>query len=224
MSEKGILDWFSKRTENTVRVKSRSHGIIVLDAVSELNFALKSMAGGKEDAAVKGLERLFLSEHEADRIEDKLCVDISGGELSVQEREDLIRFVRKMDEIANWSKEAALYVQLILETHAKVPQEIWESTEKMSEEIMTAVKYLIKVVEALNGDPKDVLKNVDGVNDQERIVDTLYFQATKQAHLSNMDPKAVMLVCDMIRALEMSADSCKSCADTITILVTSRSL
>lgn len=222
MSEKGMLDWFSKRTEDTVRIGSRSHGIAVLDAVSELNMALKSMADGKKDVALKCLDRLFLSEHEADRIEDKLCIEIVGGELSVQEREDLIHFVRKMDEIANWAKEAALYVQLIVETRSEVPQEIWKANEKMSSEIMTAVKYLIKAIESLGSDSKETVKNIDAVNDQEMVVDTLFFQNIKQAHLSDMDPKAMMLVRDMIHSLEMTADVCKTCADTITILLTSR--
>lgn len=218
------MDWFARRTEDSVRMGSRSHGIIVLDVMSELNMALKFMVEGKQEVSTKCLERLFLSEHEADRLEDKLCAEIAAGDLSIQEREDLIHFVRKMDQIANWGKEAALYIQLIQETHSVVPEDVWIANMNMSAEIMTAVKYLIKAVETLNDDPKDTVRHIDSVNDQERIVDTMFFENIKQVHLSDMDPKAVMLVRDLIHSLEMSADMCKTCADTITILLKSRRL
>lgn len=224
MSEKGLLDWFGKRAQDVVRDGSRNHGIIVLDTVSELNFALKAMNEGKSDVALKCIERLMMSEHEADRLEDRICADIVGGELSVHEREDLIHFVRKMDQIANWAKEAALHIQLIIETRSNISSMVWGYAEKMSTEIMVAVKQLIKIIEDLKIDPKSAIRNIDGVNDQERVVDGLYFQAIKQMHLSDMDPKAIMLASELISSLEMSADTCKACADTIMILLTSRRL
>lgn len=205
-----------------MRVGSRNHGIAVLDTMTELDMSLKAMFEGKSQVALKCIERLILSEHEADRIEDKLCIEIAGGELSVQEREDLMHFVRKTDQIANWAKEAALHVQLVIETNSVVPEGVWKNTQKMSSEIIMAIKYLIKMVENLREAPNDVIKSIDAVNDQERIVDGLYFSTIKQIHLSDMDPKAVMLMREIVLSLEMAADTCKACADTITVIVSSR--
>jgi len=216
------MDWFGKRKEDTVRVGSRGHGIIVLDAVSELDMALKAMEKGNKDVAMKCIERLILSEREADRIEDRLCIDISGGEMSVQEREDLIHFIRKMDHIANWAKEASIHIQLIIETNALVPEDVWKSISKMSTELIPAVKCLIKAIESMKGDPAETVRNVDSVNDQERIIDGLYYSTIKQVHLSDMGPKEIMLVRELILTLEMAADTCKSCGDTMTILIASR--
>ncbi|MDR3206109.1 MAG: DUF47 family protein, partial [Candidatus Methanoplasma sp.] len=149
MNEKGMLGWFGRRKEDSVRTGSRSHGLAVMDAAIELDLAIQAMSKGDRTAAMKCIERLILCEREADRIEDRLCAEISGGELSVQEREDLIHFVRKMDHIANWAKEAALHIQLIKETDSEVPEDIWNQIGKMSSEIMPAVKHLIKAVESL---------------------------------------------------------------------------
>ncbi|MCK9322753.1 MAG: DUF47 family protein [Candidatus Methanomethylophilaceae archaeon] len=222
MSEKGMLEWFGKRKEDAVRLGSRSHGISVLDAVTELDMALVAMSKNDYVTASKCIDRLILSEREADRIEDKLCADLSGGELSVQEREDLIRFVRKMDHIANWAKEASLHIQLLKETNASVPEEIWKSVEKMSAELLPAVRYLIKAVESLKDDTAETVRNIDNVNDQERIIDGLYFATIKEVHLSDMESKAVMLMRELILSLEMAADTCKACADTISIILVSR--
>ena len=217
------MDWFAKRTEDSVNAGSRTHGLAVLDAVSELDMALEAMEGAKAQAAMKSIERLFMSEHEADRMEDKLCIDIVGGELSTREREDMIHFVRKMDQIANWAKEAALYVQIIIETGTVVPPKMWAAMREMSTEIISAVKQLIKAIEFLRNDYKQLIRALEAVIDQERIVDGLYVEAVKLAHtLPELDSKAVMLVRDAIHALEVCADECKSVADTINIIVISR--
>lgn len=222
MNERGMMGWFAKRKEETVRIGSRSHGLVVLDAVTELNLAIAAMKKGDHVDAMKCIERLMISEREADRIEDKLCAEVSGGELSVQEREDLIHFIRKMDQIANWSKEGALHIQLLKETNALVPENIWSEMEKMSSELIPAVKYLIKVIETLDSKSTDTLRNIEAVYDQEKIVDGLYFSCVKQVHLSSMDPRAVMLARELILSIEMAADTCKTCADTISILLSSR--
>ena len=222
MSEKGIMGWFTKRKEDAVRQGSRSHGLVVLDAVTELDMAIIAMSKGNRGDATKCIERLILCEREADRIEDKLCADISGGELSVQEREDLIHFVRKMDQIANWSKEASIHIQLINDTNALVPEDIWREVAKMSAELIPTVKYLVKTTESMTSDVTETLRNIDAVIDQEKIVDNLYFETIKRIHLSTMDPRAVMLMREVVLSLEMAADTCKTCADTVSILLVTR--
>ncbi len=216
------MEWFGKRKEDAVGTGTRSHAMAVLDTVSELTLALGAMVKGDQATAMKGADRLILSEVEADRIEDRLCADISTGELSFQEREDLIHFVRENDQIANWAKEAALHLQLIVETHSAVTPEIWTELAGMANELTTEVRYLIAAIEAMRTDSRETVRKIDALNDQERVIDGLYFAAIKHVHLSDLDPKAVMLVRDLISAIESAADCGKSCGDTINILMVSR--
>jgi predicted phosphate transport protein (TIGR00153 family) len=171
---------------------------------------------------MKCIERLMKSEREADRIEDKLCAEVSGGELSVQEREDLIHFIRKMDQIANWAKEGAIHIQLLKETNALVPDYIWAEVGKMSAELIPAVKQLVNIVESMDSGSTETVRNIEAVYDQEKIVDGLFFTCIKQTHLSPMDPRAVMLMRELIFTIEMAADTCKTCADTIAIMLVAR--
>lgn len=224
MSDKGILDWFGKRKEDSVNDGSRSHAVAVHDTVAELRRALGAMAGGDPAGALKCIERLMLSEEEADRIEDRLAAEISRGEMSVQEREDLIVFVRKTDKVANWAKEGAIQLQLLVETRAVVPEEIWEELEHMVEELIAEIRLLVAAIESMHTDVNATKRNIDSLNDQERILDSLYFKGIKHAHLSDMDPKAVLLVDNLINAIEMAADNGKSCGDTINILMVSRGI
>jgi predicted phosphate transport protein (TIGR00153 family) len=220
--KKGIMVWFSKRKEETVRIGSRSHGLIVLDAVTELDLAMTAMGRGNPIDAMKCIERLMIAEKEAKKSGDRLCMDVSGGEMSVQEREDLIHFIRKMDQIANWSKEGAIHIQLLKETNALVPDNVWLEVEKMSAELIPTVKHLVKVLENMDAGSTDTLRNIEAVYDQEKIIDSLYFSCIKHVHLSTMDPRAVMLIRELIFSIEMAADACKSCIDTVSIMLSAR--
>jgi len=217
-----MMVWFSKRKGEVVMMGSRSHGLVVQDAVTELDLALAAVGRGDRVNAMKCIERLMLLEREADKLEDKLCADVSGGELSVQEREDLIHFIRKMDQIANWTKEGAIHVQLLMETNALVPDYIWAEIRKMSAELIPAVKHLVKVIESIDAAATETIGFIEAVYDQEKIIDELYFSCIKHVHLSTMDPRAVMLIRELIFTLEMAADTCKTCADTISIMMVAR--
>jgi len=223
-NKKGVMNWLSKRKGEAVMMGSRSHGLVVQDTVTELDLALAAMAKGDPVNAMKCIERLIMLEGEADKIEDRLCTDVSGGELSVQEREDLMYFIRKMDSIANWAKEGGINVQLLIETKALVPDYIWAEIGKMSSELISAVKYLVKIVESMDTSPTGTLGNIEAVYDQEKIIDGLYFSCIKQVHMSSMDPRAVMLARELILALEMAADTCKASADTISIILSARGM
>ena len=216
------MGWFSKRKEDVVRMGSRGQGLIILDVATELNLTLKAMAKGDVVNAMKCIERLFLLEKEADRLEDKLCADVSGGELSVQDREDLIHLIRKMDQIANWCKEGAIHIQLLKETNALVPEYIWVEIEKMSAELIPAAKSMIKIIQTADNFSNESLKNIEAVSDQEKIIDEMYFSCIKQVHLSPMDPRAVMLVRELIFSIEMAADVFKACADAFNMMFAAR--
>jgi len=216
------MGWFTKRRGDAVKMGSRSHGLVVQDAVTELDLALVAMGRGDRVNAMKCIERLMMLEREADKIEDKLCAEVSIGELSVQEREDLIYFIRRMDQIANWAKEGALHVQLLMETNALVPEDIWAGVRVMSAELILAVKYLVNTVENMDTTYTETIRNIEAVCDQEKIIDELYFSCIKQVHLSTMDPRAVMLIRELIFCIEMAADACKVCGDTISILMVAR--
>lgn len=219
---RNLLGWFGKRKENVVQNGIMAHAISVLDCVTELGMANRCMVNGDTSGAVMCIDRLFVNEREADSLEDDLSAQLSIGELSAQEREDLLHFVRKTDSIANWSKEAALHIQLIIETGAQVPIGIWEGLVGISADLESEVKYLMNAIKLLGTDTQEIRECIEGVKDQERLIDRSTFNMIKAIHLSDMDYKPIMLTCKVVDAMEMAADAVKGCADTITILMVAR--
>lgn len=221
---KNLLEWFGKRKENVLQSGIGTHALAVLDCVLELNICLRSMENGETSSAEKSIERLFVNEKKADSIEDQLCEQLSIGDLNIQEREDLLHFVRKIDNIANWAKEAALHVRLINEIGLVIPKDIWNNLAGIGSELETEVKYLMNAIKLLGTDGPEIHNCVQGVKDQESIIDRLNHSAERVAYTTNMDYKSLMLVSEVLNSLEMAADTGKSCADTISILTVARRL
>lgn len=222
---KNLLSWFGKRKESVVQEGIRGHALAVLDCVMELRMALRAMESSDPQEAGRCIERLFVNEREADSLEDELCAQLSIGELGPQEREDLLHFVRKTDKIANWSKEAALHLQLIISIGAQVPQSVWEQLAQITTILETEVNYLMNAIKKLGTDDRDEIQNcIQGVRGEEYRIDRATFDVTRDVYLSDMDHKAIMLTTKLIESLEMAADTCKGCSDTISILVVARGM
>lgn len=220
MSEdaKGLLGWFGKRKEDVIQTGMRAHALSVLDCVTELGNAMRSMEAGEPDKALKAIERLYVLEHEADSQEDDLCNQMSIGELGPQEREDFMHFVKKTDSIANWCKEAAIHIQLIVDTGASVPVGVWRKFASTVGDLESEVNGLINAIKIMATSGEGIAECVAGIKEQERRVDAAYMVIMKDILMSDMDHKAVILSLRILDSLEEAADTCKGCAETINIL------
>lgn len=212
-----LLGWFGKRKENVVGDGLRSMFLSVQDCVSELGKAVRSMGDGDIPSAKKAIDRLFICEREADSQEDELCNQISIGELGPQEREDLMHFIRKTDKIANWSKEAAINISLVMEVGLEIPKAVWDMVAQSVSDLETEVRNLSNAV-SMMGVGGDIMECIRGVRAMERTIDLAYFDITKAVFSSEMDHRAIILMSRVIDAIEMAADTCKACSDTVAIL------
>lgn len=199
----------------------RDHVRTVGDAVSELNKAVAALCGADNEKAMEALNRMLLSEKEADSIEERISEELSKGDMEAKEREDLMRMVRRMDYIADWSKESGMNLQLILEAGVKVPCKLWSFYHEMTIELEKATKELRASIENLGINHEMASKHSREVERLEHVLDELYFVTKKEILFSEIDPRAVFLLRDMLHGIENSADSCKDVADIIHIFITS---
>jgi len=221
-SRRTLLDWFSKRKEDFVQRGMRRHCLAIIDAVNEAERSISALSRSDPDTALRAIDRLILSEREADRIEERLVEQLTTGDLNPGEREDLMHLVRKMDKIADWAMDAGVHIQLAIETDVEVPTHIWEALRIICSELTLAARLLLRAVESI-GDNADVtLKCVQNIKGQERAIDEINYAVMKKILLAEMDFRATMLMMGSLQALEASSDCCKECADAIAILITAR--
>ncbi len=218
---KSLLEWFGKRRESMVMSGIRDHVRAVGDATSELNKAVTALCGSDPAKAMEALNRMLLLEQEADSLEERMSMELSKGDMEPKEREDLMRLVRRMDYIADWSKEAGMNLQLILEAGVKVPCSLWSHYHEMTIELERATKELRASIENLGINDEKAERHSREVERLEHVLDELYFVTKKEILFSDIDPRAVFLLRDMLHGIENASDSCKDVADIIHILITS---
>ena len=219
---RNILEWFGKRKEDSMQAGTRKHGLAVLDVVSEVERAAEAMRAGDTRFTLKCIERMILSEKEADKLEDRISESLAGGEVSVQVREDLLRLARNTDKVANWATKSGVYIQMIIECNIPVPADVWDAVKTMATELTLATKLLIKAYENLVVDFNESIRAAVAVRDQEKVIDHIHYSTVKKILMSDMDHRGMTVMRDVVEALEESADSCKACAEILTILIKSR--
>ncbi|MBC7108666.1 MAG: DUF47 family protein [Methanomassiliicoccales archaeon] len=221
MSEKrSLLDWFSRRRESVVMNGIRNHALRVSDTIAELNRAIAAIGNGERTKALEAIQRLLVSEKEADFYESTISEELSKGDLDAREREDLMHLVRRMDYVADWGKEAALNLQMIIEAGVEVPKSLWEKYHAMTAELERATRMLKMSIDNLGVNEEEVVKHEREVETAEHNLDEMYFDTKKQILFAQMDPRAIFLMRDILHGIENSADSCKDTADIIHILLT----
>jgi len=217
---KSLMDWFGRRRESLVMKQLRSHALKVYDTISELNIAMDSISNEDSKRTLNAIKRVLLSEKAADNLEESINQELSKGDLSSRQREDLLHMVRRMDYGADWAKEAAMNLNLVVEAGVNVPKSLWIHYLEMTGMLKEAAYHLKEAVENLGKDEGAVLDHWRRVEECEHDLDEKYFQTKKEILFSDMDSRAIFLMRDILHGMENSADSCKDAADTIHIFVT----
>jgi len=217
---KSLMEWFGKRRESMVMKQLRNHALKVLDTITELDRAMSSITENDPAKASEAIHRVLLSEKAADILEESISEELSKGELSSRQRCDLLNLIRRMDHGADWAKEAAMNLNLIIEAEVDIPTTLWSDYLEMTGKLKEAAYHLKEAVENLGKDQNAVLSSWRHVEELEHVLDEQYFHTKKQILLSEMDTRAIFLMRDLLHGMENSADSCKDAADTIHIFVT----
>ncbi len=214
-----MLSWFGRRREGAVGDGTRTMALPIGDCVAELVSAIRATRECDASAAKKAVDRIVMSERGADYKEDELCNQLSMGEMSGPEREDFMHFVRKLDKIAYWCKEAAVSVSLMNDIGMKVPRDDMDLLIQAVTDLDSEFKDLTNALNMVGVEGSDVMTCVQGVREMERAVDRSCYAVTKSAFSNpDMDIKTCVMVARLADAIENAADTAKSCSDTVALL------
>lgn len=222
MSDKGSMsDWFGKRRESVISRGIRDHAEKVCDTISEINRAFGAMANEDHVKAIDAIRRLTYSEKEADNVEERMSEELAKGDLAPKEREDLMHLVRRMEDVADWGNEASRDLQLTIEANVSVPVNLWRKFFELTTELEKSSKAMRQSVDAFGVSSETVMSQEKAVGVLEHIIDDMYFSIKKEILMTELDPKGLYILMDMLRCLEESSDSSKDAVDMLHILVIS---
>jgi len=214
-----LLKWFGHRREVRAIDLMKKHLANAVSAVEDLERALNAAMEGDEKLVIASIRRVDEAEKEADRLRRAIMDELASEVVPPAGREDLMHLVKRVDMIADWSREATRILEAL--PLKDVPKEVLEECLKMARGARECAHAVRRAVDKLLVNPGEALKEADVVERLEEDVDALYMEARKVfARLAPECPKTPVLILlrDLMDAIENVADWCENSCDQIRVI------
>jgi len=213
-----LIKWFEKRRETKALSTIQKHLALTTGIVEDLENAVSAAIRLDEKEKRKFIERVTSSEREADTLRRTVMDDISKGELSPMDREDLMDLVKRVDMIADWCRESTRILGAIPMEH--VPRSIKDTMIEMVKNIKVCTNSAQKCVNKMMTRPEEALQAADTVEREEEKADDVHEKARILIGKEEL-PKAgvAVLISQLFEAIEQIADSCEDVSDQVRIIV-----
>lgn len=194
-------------------------------AIEELERCISYAIQGKTDDLLRSFNVLALKEKEAGFLKKKIIAELSKGDLPSNEREDIMRLARAVDQVIDWINETG---RILVEFDLNgMPEEIKNIIVDMIRIVKSCVIRLEVCVDKLISRKfDDALAEADRVERLEEEMDDLYKQgrgALNRIKSSDIEIGPAILLAQFIDAMENVTDRCEETIDEVrTISVSTR--
>jgi predicted phosphate transport protein (TIGR00153 family) len=216
-----LIKWFEKRRETKAIAMLQCHLALTVGAVEDLDKAVKAATENQEKEMRRHVERVAGNEKEADRLRRKVIDEISRGELSPTDREDLMNLVKRVDMVADWSRESTRVLAAVQMN--QVPKTLQKASIAMLERVKECVISLQRCINKMMTKPEEALKAADDVERLEEQVDDLHENALILLGKEEIQKAGTaVLISQLFEAIEMIADSCEDACDQVRVIMVRR--
>ena len=217
--ERRSYDWFAKRRRTKGLELAQEQIIKAFDTVTWLHKAMKSFSEKKYKEAQGYVENLYKVEEEVDKLRTDVFKELSKGAALVADyREDLLHLVKRLDTLADHTKDAARCLQMLGET--EIPEELGKKIVFMTAKLVETAQTLRCSIEKISTNPAGAIAEAKKVEDSEHDLDTEYLKAKSLfvKYGSEINCGAMVILDDLIEFIENAADMCADTADYIVVL------
>jgi len=213
-----LIKWFEKRRETKALATVQRHLALTTGIVADLEMAIGASIRKDEKEKQRCIERVTSGEKEADGLRRKVMDDVSKGELSPIDRADLMELVKRVDMVADWSRESTRVLTAI--SMEQVPISLKDVFMEMVRNVKDCAISLQKCVNKMMTKPEQALQAADTVERKEEKVDDIHEKARILLGKEDLPrPGVAILVSQLFEALEMIADSCEDACDQVRIIM-----
>ena len=217
--ERRSYDWFEKRRRTKGLELAHEQITKAFDTVTWLHKATKSFAEGKHKEAMNYVENLYKAEEEVDKLRTDVFKELSKGAALVADyREDLLHVVKRLDTMADHTKDAARCLEMLKDT--KIPKELCDKTVFMTAKLVETAQTLRNSIEKISSNPAEAIEQAKKVGEIEHVLDEEYLRAKSLfvKYGTEINCGAMVIFDDLIEFLEAAADMCADTADYILVL------
>jgi len=191
----------------------------ILSSVKELAPFLEAWLEGNEQEMEEILSKITQAENEADEIKITLLDELSVAATLIQ-REDLMRLVLIVDDIADYAEGTAFRLKGLKN---------WKPEGSILEDLRNLVNTMINSVETLRDsiftileDAQKAQKSAEEVDKIERFMDQIHRAAEQSLFELDIDPKTLIRVLNILTNLEDAVDTARKAADAARIIAVAR--
>ncbi len=217
--ERRSYNWFEKRRKTKGLELAHDQITKAFDTVTLLHKATKSFSEGNLQEAKEHIENLYEAEEEVDKLRTDVFMELSKGIALVSDyREDLLHVVKRLDTLADHTKDAARCLEMLTET--KIPKELCEKTVFMTSKLVETAQTLRISIEKISANPDEAIEQAKKVGEIEHILDEEYLRAKSLfvKYGTELNCGAMVIFDDLIEFIEHAADMCADTADYILVL------
>jgi predicted phosphate transport protein (TIGR00153 family) len=211
-----ILGWLGRVEGQSLLAEAEKHVEETCRTVAYLADAVKAFIAGDLGAKTFAIANVRESERRADRIVSVIVTQLTDGLLLPPDREDLLRFAKALDKIADTTNRTARLLGLVEE---RIPDNIQKNIAISTELIVNSVSRLRGAIRAMIS--KDVKGALEGCEDVER----LEHEADDQKQLlldailhANLLPASLLLCYNLAEAMEAVTDRIATASDMIKLM------
>jgi len=189
------------------------------DTVTWLHKATESFSEGNFKESEKYIANLYKAEEEVDKLRTNVFMELSKGVALVADyREDLLHLVKRLDTLADHTKDAARCLEML--TEAEIPQELCEKTVFMTSKLVETAQTLRNSIEKISSNPVEAIEKAKKVEEIEHVLDEEYLKAKSLfvKYGAKVNCGAMVIFDDLIEFIEHAADMCADTADYIIVL------
>ena len=217
--ERKSYDWFEQRRKSRGLELAHDQITKAFDTVTWLHKATKSFAEKNFTESKKYIENLYKTEEGVDELRTDVFMELSKGAALVADyREDLLHLVKRLDTLADHTKDAARCLEMLAE--ADIPQELSDKTVYMTGKLMETAQTLRGSIEKISSNPNEAISEAKKVGEIEHAIDIEYLK-TKSLFVKygvSINVGAMVIFDDLIEFIEQAADMCADTADYIIVL------
>jgi predicted phosphate transport protein (TIGR00153 family) len=219
MMERRSYEWFEKRHKTKGLELAHEQIAKAFDTVTWLHKAMKSFSESNFKEAKKYIENLYKAEEEVDKLRTDVFMELSKGAALVADyREDLLHLVKRLDTLADHTKDAARCLEMLAE--ADIPEELCGKTVFMTSKLVDTAQTLRDSIEKISFNPAGAMEQAKKVGEIEHDLDEEYLK-TKSLFVkygAKVNCGAMVVFDDLVEFIEHAADMCADTADYILVL------
>jgi uncharacterized protein len=190
----------------------------VVDVSRKIPQIVEHFAIGDKENARKLLSEIKAGQEEVIKARRMVSQELAEIGAVLIAREDFLRFTNLSSEIADFSEGIAYYLVEIMEHNWTISPDIKKDLLKLSLAVLDSVLKLRETMMVLTYGSQKTLERAKDVEIAERIVDELYRALTIKVLSSKLDFPVTLLLKDVLKLLENSADKAEDAADAARVI------